>query len=365
MKNFHLRKDKTCLNCGATVHDRFCSHCGQENTLPKESFKHLIGHFFADVTHYDSKFFRTLRDLVFKPGFLTMEYNAGKRVAYLNPIRMYIFVSAVFFLVLFSRNNNESDSNNPVNTGSPVNTYRQHLADSLRQLINSEDTNTIGAKEKGEIYSSLANRIDTAATPRDTLESINASINDHGEVVFQLKEGKFATIRQYVASQDSLPPGKRDNFVIRYAIKKLIYLTHEKYQRFQLVIKHNIEHDVPRIMFLLLPLFALFIGWCYSRKKYGYTQHIIFALHFHSFAFIFLMAMGVAQMFLPMDKTWFIVLLFEIGCIFIYLCFALRNVYSQSLVLSSLKALGIFILYVMALLLSMVTLMVVSFILLK
>src|SRR5476651_1345786 len=100
MKHSNLRHDKTCLNCGTEVQERFCTHCGQENTEPKESFGHLLRHFFADVTHYDSQFFTTLKYLIFRPGFLTVQYNAGKRLSYLNPIRMYIFISAVFFLVL-------------------------------------------------------------------------------------------------------------------------------------------------------------------------------------------------------------------------------------------------------------------------
>ncbi|HSZ87660.1 MAG TPA: DUF3667 domain-containing protein [Puia sp.] len=77
--------------------DKFCSHCGQANTEPKESFFHLVADFFSDITHYDSKVFVTLKDLIFKPGFLTKEYNAGRRVTYLNPVRLYVFISAVFF----------------------------------------------------------------------------------------------------------------------------------------------------------------------------------------------------------------------------------------------------------------------------
>jgi hypothetical protein len=103
MKRQHLRHDKTCLNCGTIVQERSCSHCGQENKEPKETFGHLMSHFFEDLTHYDSKFLTTIKDLVFKPGFLTRQYNAGKRVAYLNPIRMYFFISALFFIVIFSQ----------------------------------------------------------------------------------------------------------------------------------------------------------------------------------------------------------------------------------------------------------------------
>jgi hypothetical protein len=102
VSHFHQRKEKDCLNCGATVIGPYCHNCGQENIEPKESFWHLILHFFNDITHFDGKFFTTLRILLFRPGFLSKEYMSGKRVSYLNPIRMYLFTSFIFFLVFFS-----------------------------------------------------------------------------------------------------------------------------------------------------------------------------------------------------------------------------------------------------------------------
>ena len=97
------RLEKNCLNCGATVMGRYCHVCGQENVKPKESFWHLVTHFFNDVTHFDGKFFTTLKDLLLKPGFLSKEYMIGRRNSYLNPVRMYVFTSAIFFLLFFTR----------------------------------------------------------------------------------------------------------------------------------------------------------------------------------------------------------------------------------------------------------------------
>ena len=99
MKTQPLRQDKHCLNCGTEVPERYCTHCGQENAVPHESFGHLVKHFVGDVLHYDSQFLTTLKYLLFRPGRLTKEYIAGKRVSYVNPIKLYIFVSFVFFLV--------------------------------------------------------------------------------------------------------------------------------------------------------------------------------------------------------------------------------------------------------------------------
>ena len=116
----HHRTEKYCLNCGSYVEDRYCTHCGQENIEVKESVRHLISHFFFDLTHYDSKLFVTLKDLILKPGFLTREYLVGRRTRYLHPIRMYIFVSFLYFLVSLSFNNVEERENAAIATTAVV-----------------------------------------------------------------------------------------------------------------------------------------------------------------------------------------------------------------------------------------------------
>ena len=103
MSHIQQRKEKDCLNCGTNVIGKYCHNCGQENIEPKESAWQLISHFINDVTHFDGKFFSTLKDLLFKPGFLSTEYMKGRRASYLNPVRMYLFTSFIFFLIFFLR----------------------------------------------------------------------------------------------------------------------------------------------------------------------------------------------------------------------------------------------------------------------
>ena len=96
------RKEKNCLNCETIVQGRYCHVCGQENTVPHQSFGGLTKHFIYDIFHFDGKFFETLIPLFFKPGVVAREYTSGKRIKFLDPIRMYLFTSAVFFLIFFS-----------------------------------------------------------------------------------------------------------------------------------------------------------------------------------------------------------------------------------------------------------------------
>src|SRR4029079_8070293 len=84
------------------IHGRYCHVCGQQNLEPKESVWHLVSHFFNDITHFDGKFFTTLKYLLLKPGFLSREYIKGRRSSYLDPVRMYVFTSAIFFLLFFA-----------------------------------------------------------------------------------------------------------------------------------------------------------------------------------------------------------------------------------------------------------------------
>lgn len=81
------RKDKTCLNCKHVVENKFCPNCGQENTDTCKTFHHLFLHFFEDLTHYENAFWRTIRNLLFRPAALTKEYLSGKRLSYLAPDR--------------------------------------------------------------------------------------------------------------------------------------------------------------------------------------------------------------------------------------------------------------------------------------
>jgi len=98
----HYRTENNCLNCGATLQGKFCHVCGQENLQIKESFGHLMNHAISDYFHFDEQFFNTLKPLLFQPGKLTTEYMAGKRMSYLHPVKMYIFISLIFFVLLFS-----------------------------------------------------------------------------------------------------------------------------------------------------------------------------------------------------------------------------------------------------------------------
>jgi hypothetical protein len=87
-----------CTNCGGASSD-YCARCGERqpghHDLSAGHFAHEVVHEFV---HLDSKLFRTLRDLVAKPGFLTEEYFAGRKSRYIAPLRMFLTLFALQFL---------------------------------------------------------------------------------------------------------------------------------------------------------------------------------------------------------------------------------------------------------------------------
>lgn len=99
MSHKKYRLETNCLNCGAQVTGKFCSACGQENIETRENFLHLALHTVGDFFHFDSKFIRTLNPLLTKPGFLTKEYWAGKRMHYLHPLRLFFFITVVMVII--------------------------------------------------------------------------------------------------------------------------------------------------------------------------------------------------------------------------------------------------------------------------
>jgi hypothetical protein len=93
-------QQEVCANCGANLIGNFCHQCGQKRIHRHEfSLKHFIAHLIHEITHFDSnKVLKTFFALLFKPGLLTSEYLAGRKGRYINPIRLYLTFSALYFL---------------------------------------------------------------------------------------------------------------------------------------------------------------------------------------------------------------------------------------------------------------------------
>jgi hypothetical protein len=92
-----------CPNCFAETAGNFCHQCSQETTLHPPSAREFLHEFIGHYVALEGKLWQTLWLLLVKPGRLTLEYIRGRRVRYVQPLRMYLTFSLIFFaLVKFS-----------------------------------------------------------------------------------------------------------------------------------------------------------------------------------------------------------------------------------------------------------------------
>jgi hypothetical protein len=95
----HMTPPTICANCNALLSGRYCSSCGQRAETQAHSLGHFLGEATELLTHADSRVWATLWPLLARPGFLTREYFAGRRARYLQPFRLYLIMSVLFFLL--------------------------------------------------------------------------------------------------------------------------------------------------------------------------------------------------------------------------------------------------------------------------
>jgi hypothetical protein len=328
----HYRKENDCLNCGAELQGKFCHVCGQENLQIKESFGHMMNHAISDYFHFDHQFFHTLKPLLFKPGKLTNEYMAGKRVQYLHPVKMYIFISLVYFVLLFQSGfepvkvtHNDKDKK----------TEKKDLISAKKKLDSIAKSPNTNDLEKN-ILMVTQKKIDTAIKKGDTSDDDINSINKKSKRFHLFGNGsdedsKDTTYQQYLVSQEKLPAGKRDHFFRKY-IRKREYELSSNEKGVKAALTEGIKHSTPKMMFLLLPLFALLLKITFWKNKKYYVEHLIYSFHLHCFLFLFLTLIMLAQMVIPTD--WHIVrdILYWFATLSViwYIYRSLRVVYHRS-----------------------------------
>jgi hypothetical protein len=344
------RKEKDCLNCGTIVHGRYCHICGQENRDPKESFWHILTHFFSDITHFDGKFFTTVKDLAFKPGFLSKEYIKGRRASYLDPIRMYVFTSAIFFLVFFAF----------------IYSDKRSLLD--QSTINGKTISAINAMDSASFaeFTASINREDK----KPAVPMTRAQFQTYLDTAFFGKGIHFTSSRyRSKAHYDSvLASGqKKHSWVQRQLVYKEIALNERYHNDFNQILnafRDAFVHSLPQMLFVSLPLLALILRLLYIRRKqFYYVSHGIFSLHLYTFLFIaMLLLFGLSR--LNGYLHWSLlstVIGFGIFGLFVYEYLAMKNFYSQGWGKTFLKFILVNLLFVIVLCLVFVAFILLSF----
>ncbi len=254
------RKEKICLNCKAAIYGRYCHVCGQENIEPKEGFLHLVNHFVEDITHFDGKFFVTLKDLLFKPGFLSTEYLKGRRATYLHPIRMYVFTSAIFFLIFFSFIH--------LNDKELIKFDKQDKQTNLLHL-NMDTTEDSNDKKLKDSVVKVLDSLKIAKKKNIPDDKING---------LQAK-----TVKEYDSLQAGMPENRRDGYFKKMYKRRVVGINQNLRsgdQDYYKKLINELIHSAPKMMFILLPVIAMLLRLLYIRRKqFLYIDHAIFIIH--------------------------------------------------------------------------------------
>ena len=289
MSKNELRKDKTCLNCRHVVAERFCPNCGQENTDTRKTFVQLFVHFFEDLTHYENSFWKTIRNLIFKPSALTKEYLSGKRMSYLAPIRLYIFISFVTFFIF---------SIMPDESSEEVAVAKDTKSHKLTEQVNSAPTDSIGkSKDRLQKEEWIKNLERDGYIDKKMADSLQLAANDRNQ---KYDEGEYMNFGYRSVEQlDSIQKyGKPHEKIgdLAYWMHKKILLAKKGRTKAEVFDKLSeaIIHNIPKALFIYMPLFALVLWVFQNKKRWYYFDHGIFTLHYFSFL---LLASLILEMF--------------------------------------------------------------------
>ncbi|MBO9564373.1 MAG: DUF3667 domain-containing protein [Niastella sp.] len=375
MSHSKERHEKICLNCEAELSGRYCHVCGQENIEPKESVWGLVSHFFYDITHFDGKFFSTTKYLITRPGFLPAEYIRGRRARYLHPIRMYVFSSALFFLIFFmlvkpkelikgdwnTTREKIKDSLSYINYAQNAVLQTARSKEDSLEIINSfalakdkiKNSNQKQEKAKDSVTKEWRYKKDSTKAARKKVNLIDSgdttdvdTDDDRDENInigFFDKRTKFKTVEAYDSAQKALPAGERDGWWERKVQRRNIELLNRYRGKDKEFIQDLIDkfiHMLPYLLFFSLPLYALFMKLLYIRhKRFYYVDHGIFFIYLYIFTFIFfLVYFSVMELRIYTHQSWIgwiEALLFLAGAYYAYK--AMRKFYLQSRAMTLLK----------------------------
>lgn len=233
-----------CENCGTELQGPFCHKCGQHDFDFKQGFGHALHDALENFFHFDTKLFRNIVTLLFRPGVLSAEFNAGHRVAQMPPLRLYVFVSILFFFISFTGDRMPKD--NLVQNDEPRRGVRVGAGPQLENIV--AEAKKDAAKEDAEA---------AAEKPAETAPVVYGKTKRANEPKSDLEKALE----------------EKGEYAFRHQ--------HELAEAF--------AHAIPKMLLFCLPFFALYTRVLFRKSGLAYLQHLVIAVHFHTFIFLWLL----------------------------------------------------------------------------
>ncbi|MBK7232246.1 MAG: DUF3667 domain-containing protein [Saprospiraceae bacterium] len=272
-------KSMKCMNCGRSFleQDNFCPECGQENHSPNQPIRHLFLEFLESLLHFDTKLFTSLKYLYLKPGQMSLEFLNNQRARFVPPMRLYIFISVIFFILISTLGN----LNDQVNF---------KYSDEFNKYGEPDTLRFFNFKYVWNPDSSMSLRQD--ALESKVIDSL--LLNQNLELTFFNR----TVLKTFT------------KFFTGYFSKKALF---EKFIK-----------NVSILMFVLMPVFAFLLYLVFIRSKRNYYEFLIFSIHNHTALFSLLIVFILLNRILS-SNFWVLLLLIWVVYYFVKsqkVCFA-------------------------------------------
>jgi len=231
-----------CANCGSERVGRFCPHCGQNDRDYQRSLPPLLSELLKEAFEVDSRVWRTLKLLIFKPGELALEFTRNRRASYVSPIRLYLFVSIAFFFLLSM----------------------------TTQVVQPEADDAIRLESEGMKETDTSQLLALLSTDRQqrAREILARPDSSFGRAM-------LLEIAGSVGEETSRNP------VEVFLIGRLVDALHEP----ESIVRQFMD-NLAIGMFVMLPVYAGLLKLFYLRQHRYYVEHLVFSTQLHTFTFL-------------------------------------------------------------------------------
>ncbi|MEP6999619.1 MAG: DUF3667 domain-containing protein [bacterium] len=256
----------------------------------------LVVDAFWELSGWDGRFASTLRALVQRPGLLTREFLEGRRSRYISPLRLYLMASLVYFVL---------------------------AAAAPTVVLKPGDQKGFGLSVNGIGVGASPTPTSTrpVSRPERVAQAASGSLTSQQALSPELREAALKDVEKAPA-------------VMRPFLRKVV--------GDPTGFKRGVVEAMPRMLFALLPIFAMIVALFYRQRKY--PEHLYFAIHLHAFMF-FALGASVLVKFTRIPTLVAVVGFCALAWIVVYATLAFRRVYGESLARTLAKEIAIGTIY--------------------
>lgn len=318
-----IKKTEECLNCGTHQGDaNYCPTCGQFNNSHKPSILELIRDALENLFAFDSRFYRSLIPLLWRPGRLSRDFNEGKRSRYVLPIRLFILITILLIAAVSCENRFSNDHWYEVDR--PKEADNSLLSDNADRLFLSN----MDKMDKGTLDSLVENGF-VVYDPNIDKYKLTEKVDSRTNIEWDFGEGLLNTYYQHARLNplqpvdDALIELNKEptfwNHLLYSNILKISLMNSKEFFRY-------IGRNILFILLLFIPFIALTLKGLYFYKGIYYVDHFVFAIHLQTAQ----LAYAILLVILTWITNWDILYFIYFTGIAVYTFLALKRYYEQS-----------------------------------